>query len=135
EVDEDSTGSDAANTFNTNADATGTNTTIGDGNNGTVAPAYGTATVNPDGTITYVPDANYSGKDTFTYTTVTDNETKTFTVEVIVRPEADAPSLPHDGSADSNVPAITIQTPEDTAVALGLKTPVISDAVDGNGEF
>src|SRR5690606_35832208 len=51
-VDEDSTDAAEGNTFNTNADATGTNTTIGDGNNGTVAPAYGTATVNPDGTIT-----------------------------------------------------------------------------------
>ncbi|WP_455230460.1 VCBS domain-containing protein [Geopseudomonas aromaticivorans] len=130
EVDEDSTGSDAANTFNTNADATGSNTTVGTGSDG---PQYGTATVNPDGTITYVPDANYSGKDTFTYTTVTDNETKTFTVEVTVNPAADAPDLPHKDSADPNVSAITIVTPEDTAVALGLKLPVINDNTDQNG--
>ncbi len=137
-VEEDST-DDAVtypdNTFNTNADALGGidgNTTIGNGSGDTVAPKYGTATVNDDGTITYVPDANYSGKDTFTYTTVTDNETKTFTVEVTVTPAADAPNLPHEDSTDPNVSAIKIVPPEDTAVALGLKTPVITDAVDEN---
>ncbi|WP_215225880.1 DUF7507 domain-containing protein, partial [Echinicola shivajiensis] len=30
-------------------------------------PANGSVTVNPDGTITYVPDTNFSGTDTFTY--------------------------------------------------------------------
>ena len=30
-------------------------------------PSHGTATVNPDGSVTYVPDPNYSGTDTFTY--------------------------------------------------------------------
>ncbi len=31
-------------------------------------PANGTVTINPDGTVTYVPDAEYSGPDSFTYT-------------------------------------------------------------------
>ncbi|PFG63357.1 Ca2+-binding RTX toxin-like protein [Thioclava sp. ES.031] len=30
-------------------------------------PAHGSVTVNPDGTITYTPDPNYSGTDSFTY--------------------------------------------------------------------
>ena len=30
-------------------------------------PAHGTLTINPDGTFTYVPNAGYRGKDTFTY--------------------------------------------------------------------
>ena len=123
-VDEDSDG----NIFVTNADATGSNTSIGsdsDGNADTFAPSHGTATVNDDGTITYVPDANYSGTDTFTYTTETDNETKTYTVEVTVNPISDAPDLEDDKS---------ITTPEDTPADLGLKTPVIADYTDQNGD-
>ena len=30
-------------------------------------PAHGSLTLNPDGTLTYVPDAGYSGQDSFTY--------------------------------------------------------------------
>ena len=131
-VDEDSQGDNPNNTFNTNADAIGPdpdngitgNTSIGDGSHGTVAPAHGTATVNPDGTITYVPNGNYSGKDTFTYTTMTDSETKTFTVEVTVKPKADAPNL----GANK-----IIGTPEDVNIGLGLEKPIITDNVDKNG--
>ncbi|WP_207793503.1 DUF5801 repeats-in-toxin domain-containing protein [Pseudomonas lopnurensis] len=133
-IDEDSTAAVPANTFNTNADATGSNTTIGYGDNGTMAPAHGTAMVNPDGTITYVPHGNYSGTDTFTYTTVTDNETKTFTVEVTVDPVADAPDMDGDGpSTGGDVVLTAVDTPEDTAVTLGLKAPIVTDAFDGNG--
>ncbi|MHB0819562.1 T1SS-143 repeat domain-containing protein [Stutzerimonas stutzeri] len=126
-------------TFNTNADAVGPvggvggNTTIGDGSSGTVAPSHGTATVNPDGTITYVPHGNYSGTDTFTYTTVTDNETKTFTIEVTVNPVADAPDMDGTGpSTGGDVTLADVSTLEDTAVALGLKAPIITDATDQN---
>ncbi len=35
-------------------------------------PLHGTATVNPDGTITYVPDPDYHGTDAFNYTICTD---------------------------------------------------------------
>ena len=31
-------------------------------------PAHGTASINPDGTITYVADPDYHGPDAFTYT-------------------------------------------------------------------
>jgi len=120
-VDEDS----GDNIFITNADATDSNTSIGDGSGTTVAPSHGTATVNDNGTITYIPDDNYSGTDTFTYTTVTDNQTKTYTVEVTVNPESDAPTL--------TVDAENISTEEDTAVALGLRAPEITDDTDQNG--
>ena len=32
------------------------------------APAHGNAVINPDGTITYTPAANYNGADSFSYT-------------------------------------------------------------------
>ncbi len=64
------------------------------------APANGTATVNDDGTITYTPNANYYGEDSFTYTvdyvTATDADPVTVgegTVSVMVAGVQDAPVL------------------------------------------
>ncbi|WP_232471531.1 DUF5801 repeats-in-toxin domain-containing protein [Halomonas sp. N3-2A] len=125
-VEEDSDVGSTENTFNTNADATGTNTGIDGGTpdaEGWVETTYGKAKVNDDGTITYEPNENYSGEDSFTYTTTTDNETKTFTVNVTVNPVADAPDL-----QGGNV-----QTDEDTAVALNLTAPNPVDTTDQNG--
>src|SRR2546430_17461243 len=34
------------------------------------APGHGSATVNPDGTITYVPAADFHGEDSFSYTII-----------------------------------------------------------------
>ena len=51
----------------------------------TTAPTNGTVTINPDGTITYTPNAGYSGTDTFTYVVSDGNgstSTATVTVEV-----------------------------------------------------
>ncbi|MDN3526242.1 VCBS domain-containing protein [Halomonas sabkhae] len=125
-VEEDSDVDSSENTFNTNADATGTNTDIDGGTpdaEGWVETTYGKAKVNDDGTITYEPNENYSGEDSFTYTTTTDNETKTFTVNVTVNPVADAPDLAG-GS---------VTTPEDTPVALNLTAPSPVDTDDQNG--
>jgi large repetitive protein len=50
----------------------GTDDTDADGDELTATlatgPAHGDVTLNPDGSFTYTPDANYSGADTFTYT-------------------------------------------------------------------
>jgi PKD repeat protein len=56
-------------------------------------PANGTATVNTDGTIRYVPDADFHGTDSFTYT-VSDGHggTDTATVSVTVTPVNDLPN-------------------------------------------
>ncbi|RXZ65503.1 Ig-like domain-containing protein [Pelagerythrobacter rhizovicinus] len=114
-LDEDSSGI----TFNTSADATDQNTVASD-------PANGTATVNPDGTVTYVPDANFSGTDTFDYsTTADDGTTVVTTVTVTVNPVSDAPQVPVDAGA--------VLTNEDEPVALGLNAPVVTDATDQNG--
>ncbi|PTQ72176.1 retention module-containing protein [Pseudomonas sp. GV071] len=60
----------------------------------------GTATLNPDGTVTYAPAPNYNGTDTFTYTVTSGGVTETATVTVTVRPVNDAAVL---GSADVRV--------------------------------
>jgi T1SS-143 domain-containing protein len=113
-LDEDSAGI----TFNISADSTGTNVTPSD-------PPNGTATVNPDGTMTYVPDPNFSGTDTFSYTTTGDDGSSVVTnVTVTVNPISDAPQLTIDAAA--------VQTNEDSLVGLGLNAPVVTDANDQN---
>jgi VCBS repeat-containing protein len=54
----------------------------------------GTVTVNPDGTITYVPNPDFNGTDTITYTvTDPDGGTSTGTITVTVTPVNDAPAV------------------------------------------
>ena len=55
-------------------------------------PEHGTVTINGNGTVTYTPDANYNGADSFTYTIVDgDGATSTATVELTVNPGDDVP--------------------------------------------
>ena len=73
------------------------------------APAHGTATVNADGTISYVPAANYHGADSFSYTVGDGNGgSTTATVAVTVTPTNDGPVAVDD----------TATTTEDTAVIV-----------------
>ncbi len=54
----------------------------------------GSVTINPDNTLTYSPNANFSGSDTFTYT-ISDNKglTDTGNVNVTVKMVNDAPAV------------------------------------------
>jgi subtilisin family serine protease len=55
-------------------------------------PAHGTATVNPNGTVHYVPDADYAGPDAFDYTIADSTPlTDTGSVAVTVSPVNDPP--------------------------------------------
>uniref|UniRef100_UPI0005C8007C Ig-like domain-containing protein n=1 Tax=Thiomicrospira microaerophila TaxID=406020 RepID=UPI0005C8007C len=101
-------------TFNTTADANEGNTTI------TVVAGFGDAVVNPNGTITYTPYSNYSGPDSFQYTTTGANgDTVTVKVNVTVNPVADAPTF--------TSAAAEITTPEDVAIVIGFNAPVVTD--------
>ncbi|GFZ33597.1 hypothetical protein CSC2_41230 [Clostridium zeae] len=68
-------------------------------------PAHGTAVINPDGTISYTPDSNYNGTDSFSYT-VSDSHggTATATVSINVNAVNDAPTV---GNIDKNGPEDT----------------------------
>jgi VCBS repeat-containing protein len=76
------------------------------------APLHGSAVLNADGTVSYTPDANYFGTDSFTYRTNDGqaDSTNVATVSITITPVNDAPIAVDD----------TATTPEDTAVVLNL---------------
>ncbi|MFW1489497.1 tandem-95 repeat protein, partial [Vibrio parahaemolyticus] len=75
-------------------------------------PKNGTVIVNNDGTVTYTPDDNYVGKDTFTYIVTSGGVSESTTVEVNVTPVNDAPVAKDDIAT----------TQEDTAVTIDVLT-------------
>ncbi|EGR1206682.1 tandem-95 repeat protein, partial [Vibrio parahaemolyticus] len=76
-----------------------------DTNNG---PANGTVSVNPDGSVTYTPNDNYHGTDSFTYIVTSGGVSESTTVNVDVTPVNDAPVAKDD----------TTITGEDTPVTI-----------------
>ncbi|ELA8096100.1 tandem-95 repeat protein [Vibrio parahaemolyticus] len=88
-----------------------------DTNNG---PANGTVSVNPDGSVTYTPNDNYVGKDTFTYVVTSGGVSESTAVEVNVTPVNDAPVAKDDIAT----------TQEDTAVTID----VLSNDTDVDGD-
>ncbi|HCH2727008.1 TPA: tandem-95 repeat protein, partial [Vibrio parahaemolyticus] len=76
-----------------------------DTNNG---PANGTVSVNPDGSVTYTPNDNYVGKDTFTYIVTSGGVSESTTVEVNVTPVNDAPVAKDDIATTQEDTAVTI---------------------------
>ncbi|WP_319639002.1 tandem-95 repeat protein [Vibrio parahaemolyticus] len=80
-------------------------------------PKNGTVTVNNDGTVTYTPDDNYVGKDTFTYVVTSGGVSESTTVEVNVTPVNDAPVAKDDIATTQEDTAVTIDVlPNDTDV-------------------
>ena len=80
-------------------------------------PAHGGVVVNPDGTYTYTPDADYSGLDPYTYT-VQDSggRTTTATVYLTVLPLA----YFDEGTTHTNEPLNQLVSVLDTDVGTGL---------------
>jgi hypothetical protein len=69
-------------------------------------PAHGTATVNPDGTITYTATAGFTGTDTFTYTVSDDNGATSAPATVSVR--INRPTAADDGTDTDGSTPVTI---------------------------
>ncbi len=87
----------------------------------------GTVTVNPDGTIRYVPNTNFNGTDTIVYTvTDPDGNTSTSTVTVTVTPVNDAP----EANPDTSVTAFNAPV---TFAVLGNDTDVDGDTLAISG--
>ncbi|MBM4931185.1 tandem-95 repeat protein, partial [Vibrio parahaemolyticus] len=85
-----------------------------DANNG---PANGTVSVNPDGSVTYTPNDNYHGTDSFTYIVTSGGVSESTTVNVDVTPENDAPVAKDDTTiTDEDTPVTIDVLPNDTDV-------------------
>ncbi|EJO9912922.1 tandem-95 repeat protein, partial [Vibrio parahaemolyticus] len=85
-----------------------------DTNNG---PANGTVSVNPDGSVTYTPNDNYHGTDSFTYIVTSGGVSESTTVSVDVTPVNDAPVATNDTAiTDEDTPVTIDVLPNDTDV-------------------
>ncbi|UFN68270.1 tandem-95 repeat protein [Vibrio alginolyticus] len=85
-----------------------------DTNNG---PANGTVSVNPDGSVTYTPNDNYHGADSFTYIVTSGGVSESTTVNVDVTPVNDAPVATNDNTVTDEDTPVTIDVlPNDTDI-------------------
>ena len=89
--------------------------------------ANGSTTVNSDGTIAYVPDPDFNGTDSFTYTVDDGNGgTDTASVTVTVDPVNDMPVAADDGATTDEDSTVTIDV-------LGNDTDVDGDTLSVTG--
>ncbi|MGH1368913.1 MAG: Ig-like domain-containing protein, partial [Maritimibacter sp.] len=85
----------------------------------TTDPDHGTLSVNPDGTIEYTPEADFTGTDTFTYTVTDGNgNTDIATVTVVVEPDGD------------NRPPVATDDEDRTPI----ETPVVIDVLANDSD-
>jgi VCBS repeat-containing protein len=86
---------------------------------------HGTLTLNPDGSFTYTPDANYNGLDSFTYQANDGQaDSNVATVSLTVTPVNDAP-VANDDSYSMN---------EDTVLTVNAAAGVLTNDSDADGD-
>jgi VCBS repeat-containing protein len=124
-TDEDTPLSDNVLTNDTDADNDALTATLGTG------PAHGDLTLNPDGTFTYTPTANYNGADGFTYTVGDGVTTNTGTVTITINPVNDAPVVP-DGEVALDEDNSTVITVVDKATDVENDPLSVSGATNGS---
>lgn len=73
---------------------------------------HGTLKLNPDGSLTYVPDENYSGDDQFTYRASDGSETSAeVTVSLTINPVEDLPAAVEDSFEVAFEQALIVEAP------------------------
>ena len=87
-------------------------------------PSHGTVVMNPDGSYTYTPNANYSGPDSFTYivTDAASGESKTQTVEITVNPVEDLSAADDSAVTDEDTPVSSTVAMNDSTTSGGALT-------------
>ncbi|MEQ8677656.1 MAG: tandem-95 repeat protein [Aggregatilineales bacterium] len=103
---------------------------------GTTTPTNGSVIINPDNTLTYTPDTDFFGTDSFDYTLSDGNDTNTATVTVTVN-EVIAPNNPPVATDDSATTdenqAVTIAVLTNDSDADGDTLSVTGTTSPGNG--
>ena len=103
----------------------------------------GMASVNADGSYSYVPNANYHGSDSFTYS-VSDGKggSNTYTVSLTVNPVNDAPTaanssqtLNEDKTLSGKLPAATDVDGDKVSYALGAQAKNGKATVNADGSY
>jgi Bacterial cadherin-like domain/Bacterial Ig-like domain (group 2) len=84
---------------------------------------HGSLDLNPDGSFTYVPGANFNGKDSFTYKITAQLQSNVATVTITIIPVNDAPVAADDAYSVDENEALRIAAPG-----------VLSNDSDGDGE-
>ena len=95
---------------------------------GTTVPAHGTATLNPDGTVSYAPQAGFIGTDSFRYS-ISDGHggTSTATVTVVVGADDDGDGLSNHRERDLGT---NPQNPDTDADGLRDGVEVLTSGTD-----
>ena len=102
---------------------------------GTTDPANGSITVNADGTITYTPDADFNGEDSFTYTISDGNGGEaTATVTVTVTPVNDPPVAEDDNAETNKNEATTIVVLDNDSDPEGDGLTITTTSSPANGD-
>lgn len=98
-------------------------------------PTYGTATISSGGSLTYQPNADFFGTDTFTYTVSDGNGgTVTGTVNITINPINDLPATNGPLTMSTDEDAAGYYTPDDTDVeSQPLTFAVVSGSATWNG--
>ncbi len=98
------------------------------------AGANGSTAINPDGTITYTPDADYNGSDAFSYTISDGNGGQaTAAVNVTVAPVNDAPVAIGDSAATDEDNAVIVNVLANDSDVDGDALNIISATNGANG--
>ena len=98
------------------------------------APSNGTAVINADNTITYTPDAGFTGADSFTYTVSDGTDSDTATATVTVSPPGNtAPAASDDSAAAAHDTAVVLDVLANDSDADGDPLTVTAVTAPSNG--